>query len=106
MCRGLCIQVHLCVCGHEVYALTSQTSSQKGCRLLTHPLYISPKMFARFIESYTESAISFISIHTIVPGGLSGIDLSKQYDKKAMPSLEIVKSTVWLNRNTGKANSM
>ena len=48
------------------------TLSWKRCILLAHPLPLSPEIFARSIESYTESGILHICICIIVSLGFLG----------------------------------
>ena len=90
-----------------IYTLISQVFLKKWCTLLTHP----PGMFARSIEI----AISHDSVHIIVP---SGCPSEKNPERnnflnrrdclfcnimvKTLPSLEVVKPTVWYNINAGK----
>ena len=56
----LCVWSHLFVCAcpktkkHPFTCLPVKMSLQKGHILLTHPLYMSPEMFARSIELYRE----------------------------------------------------
>ena len=110
----VCVCVSVCVCVTKtmfVYTLTSQISLQKRHILLAYPLYMTPIWRQRCLLdllSHTESAISLIAIHTIIPQGSPGI--FQNITVKTSPILEIATSIVWLDRlgydNTGKANPM
>ena len=115
LCVCLCVRVCDQKCPHT---LTGRMSSCKECILLAHPLYMSPKIFARVIESYRE-CYSLRSYSHDCPPGVSG-NFLKHCSKKphfiALPTNyrhflaamqtslfhEIAKPTLWLDRITGK----
>ena len=87
----LCLFVCLFVCNQKKKKhLRVKYLCKKGA-YCSHQLYtcMSPEMFARSFESYREH---YFFSHSCYPGFL-GV----HYDKKTLPSLQIVRPTVWLN---------